>query len=44
MDDPELTKLQLAKVNFPGQFVYPFPADAQLLEVSSIGANHLPEH
>jgi len=35
MDDPELTNLQLAKVNFPGQFVYPFPADAQLLEATT---------
>merc|ERR1712116_99760 len=29
MDDPELIKLQLSKVDFPGTFVYPFPGTSQ---------------
>merc|ERR1711973_32690 len=29
MDDPEIIKLQLSKVDFPGMFVFPFPGTSQ---------------
>jgi len=32
MDDPEMIKLQLSKVDFPGMFVYPHPATSQQLK------------
>ena len=33
MDDPEIIKLQLSKVDFPGMFVFPFPGTSQQHQV-----------
>ena len=33
MDDPEIIKLQLSKVDYPGTLVFPFPGTTQLHQV-----------